>query len=369
MDPSKRPFPHKQGMYSSGEDIEGTESKHKELNPFPTRDYTDRNLIETHEELQIEREFIDYFVQHSEGRTPCWDAVSIKQFCSSVPSRAWRSDAKSKMHLYDCEYGTHRSRDYPTVLAPEELREALKLERFGHARLPDASRRQIMVKNLDASGIYVLAETAACHQVDALRSAISNHISGETAIKVRKPLDGHDKPRLELHLPYLALRKVPQDKIQESGSRFGQQTERWNNFLVPNFNVPEGEPNGHYIIHEARISIVLCIWDHTKWVAYGFCRPCPDDPEEHSDEEDMDSSEGQAEDVEGQEDDLVPGDDIFAPDNGLLNLRMDNIIWEPRKYFLYIMAVWLEVVCQEYTYLVQTLDANVKTFVSSIILQ
>ncbi|KAH7072767.1 hypothetical protein BKA63DRAFT_567359 [Paraphoma chrysanthemicola] len=232
--------------------------------------------------------------------------------------------------------------------------------------MSDASRRQILVKNLNPDVVRTLAETAACHQVDALRDTISKHISGETSIKVQRQVDGEDKPRLELHLPYLTLRRLPLAKSKATCATIGQSRKPRTSFYVPEFAALDGEQSHRYVIHESHVSLALCAWDHTKWTVYAFFKPCPEAEPEDEHKNDVASDDGEEDDSdnegENDDDDLFPTEDILAPDNGAYNLNADQTIWDPRKYFIRIAAIWVALVLREYTYLVQTLDANVKAW-------
>jgi hypothetical protein len=345
-----------------GKIFEGTAPVNEEGTPFPISDYTDLNFFETFRDLGVKRDFLDFFAQHSIGSIPSLDAERIQHFCKHNETTS-ATKIPTVIQLHDREYHTNESRQHPKELTPVQLRQALSEDRFGHANLSDASRRQILVKNLDVKSLQVLAETAACHQVVPLRDAMSKHISGETSFKVRKQIGDSDTPFLELHLPYLALRKAFGGK--PAGFHYNQENngEPHTSFFVPNFADLRGKQDGGYVIHEAQISILLCIWDHSKWVAYAFSRPCPSSTPDESDDQD--------DDVDGSEDDaeecgeiLQPTEDIFAPDNGLHNLSGDQAIWDPRMYYLRITAIWVDVLRREYTYLVETLEMSIKAWVS-----
>jgi hypothetical protein len=330
---------------------------------FPAQEYTDHQFISTFEGLPsqgVKRDFLECFAQHSIGSIPSLDAERILQFCKhDQPAAA--SKVQPVIRLYDLEYQTNKSRKYPERLSPEQLHQALSADRFEHNDLSDANRRQILIKNLDARCVQVLAETAAWHQVEPLRDVMSKHISRETSFRVQKQMYGADMPFLELHLPYLALRKAPGKEPARFHYSHEHNGKSHTSFCVPKFATTSGgEQEDGYVIHEAHISILLCIWDHSKWVAYMLSRPCPGSTsdEQDDDEEDTDASE--------DEDITAPLEDIFAPDNGLHNLSVaDHPIWDPRKYYVRITALWVDVLRREYTHLVETLDMSVKAWVSS----
>jgi hypothetical protein len=196
-----------------------------------------------------------------------------------------------------------------------------------------------------------------------LRDSISKHISGETSIKFQKQADGIDQPRIELHLPYLVLRKVPHGTPPTTSSSIDQHHKLPSSFFVPDLAAQEGELNDHCVIQKASISIVLSIWDRSKWVAYAFSRSCPFDEERRGTEK-SGGMEDDAEETDYEDEEVEPAEDIFAPDNGLHNMSAEHTIWDPRRYYLCVAAIWIDLVQREYKYLVHTLDANVKARVS-----
>jgi hypothetical protein len=336
--------------------------EHEDNSPFPVRPYTDYNIIDTFKELEVQRDYLDFFTEPCKGSAPSWDAELIQDFCKHdkiVP----RMTPQVEIQMNDREYGSNRSRNHPKFLNAEQLRHALGAERFGRSDMPDASRRQIMIRNIDAQVVHALAETAASHQADTLRDSISKHISGETSMKFQKQADGLDQPRIELHLPYLALRKVPHGTPPRTSSSVSQHEEMLSSFFVPNLATQEGDHTSHCIIHEASVSIVLSIWDRSKWVAYAFSKPCPSEDDQEGGEESEDP-EYNAEEDDCEDEGAEPAEDIFVPDNGLHNLSADDTIWDPRRYYLCVVAMWIDLVQREYKYLVHTLDANVKAWVS-----
>jgi hypothetical protein len=335
--------------------------EHEDHLPFPIRPYTDHNNIDIFRKLKVQRDYLAYFTEPCKGSTPSWDAELIQKFCRDDKSLA-STRPTVEVQIHDREYGSNQSREYPETLNAEQLRHALGVERFGEPDMPDASRRQIMVRNIDANVVHVLAETASSHQVDTLRDSISKHISGETSMKFMRQADGFDQPRIELHLPYLALRKVPHGTTPTVSSLSTQHEKLPTSFLVPDFVAQEGEHSDHCVIQTASISIVLSLWDRSKWVAYGFARLCPFDEEQRISEKSKETEDGAGEDDCGDEE-VEPADDILVPDNGLHNMSAEHTIWDPRRYFLCVAAIWIDLVQREYKYLVHTLDANVKAWV------
>jgi hypothetical protein len=137
-------------------------------------------------------------------------------------------------------------------------------------------------------------------------------------------------------------------------------------FYVPDFAVLDGEQGHRYVIHESHISLALCAWDHTKWTVYAFSKPCPERVLPEGENEDNAAS-NDGEENDDDDDDVFSTEDILAPDNGAHNLSADQTIWDPRKYFTRTAATWVALVLREYMYLVQTLDANVRAWVSQSI--
>jgi hypothetical protein len=219
------------------------------------RPFTDRSVYEEWKSTGVERPFLDFFLRPTVTLTPSWEADSVKEFLSRGVDVT--SQKRLSIRLDDREHETNSSRPYAETLSEDELEQHLSRPRFTASSLPDAHRRLISVRNLNVGAITTLAKTALFHQVGALNDALWKHTTSETSFKVHEPLDGFVTPRLEFHMPYLALRK--ESEVRLDGS------EDWKDITFldrasANQNTPE-----RLLIYVAHVSIVLCIWDHKTW--------------------------------------------------------------------------------------------------------
>lgn len=338
-------------------------SKLQPRKPFAYREYNDISFEAFREKINNERDFVESFLEHSESQTPCWNTHVIRNFYQ-ISTQTSSVLPQPEIYLDDRERGTDRSRDYPSALTAEKLRQHLEVERFGEGGLPDVDYRQIRIHNLDPESLLALARTAACHQIDTLRDAFAKHISGATSFRVHERVDGFVTPRLELHLPYLTLREVTCSSDQWKNRDMTQDGESWLDLPLPGSDSDAANQSKRFLIEKAHISIVLCVWDYSKWVGYAFSKGGParnPDAEPDEDEE----SDGEHSDAE--DDDPIPKEDVFAPLDGDHGLFADKLIRDPREYFLRIVNVWIILVLREYTYLVRVLEACVRTWVGLVL--
>ena len=193
-----------------------------------------------------------------------------------------------------------------------------------------------------------------------LRDAFAKHISGATSFRVHESVNGFVTPRPELHLPYLSLRVVSSASDKWNNRDSTQEGESWLDLPLPDSELNSTSRPDRFLIEKAHISIVLCVWDYTKWVGYAFSKGGPayaPDSEPDQDEE----SGGEESDTEGEG--PVPKEDIFAPQTVNHGLYAEKPIRDPREYFLRIVDVWITFVLREYTYLVRVLEACVRAWV------
>jgi hypothetical protein len=326
---------------------------------FALREYIDISFQAFRQNLENERDFVDSFLEDSEDSTPCWKTHVIRNFCQTV-TQPLSARPQPEVRLDDRERGTNESRRYPAALTAEELRQYLEVGRFGVANLPDADYRQIRIHNLDPESLLALARTSACHQVDTLRDAFAKHISNATSFRVHERVDGFVTPRLELHLPYLALRQVSSASDLWKNRDLTQEGESWLDLPLPDSEPSAADQPDRFLIEKAHISTVLCVWDYSKWVGYAFSKGGPMDKPDHEPEE----SDGEESDTE--DDCSVPKEDVFAPRNVNHDLYAEDPIRDPREYFLRVVDVWIIFILREYTYLVRVLEACVRAWVCLI---
>lgn len=334
-------------------------SPHRES--FEYREYSERSFEAFRKDIKNERDFWDSFLEDSESSTPCWNTHVIRDFCRPS-TQASSARPQPTIYLDDRERETNRSRDYPGILTPETLREHLEVERFGVKNLPNVDYRQIRIHNPDPEALLALARTSACHQVDTLRDAFAKHISDATSLRIHERVDGFVTPRPEFHLPYLSLRRVSSTSDEWKNRDLTKEGESWLDLPLPDSEWNVASKPGRFLIEKAHISIILCIWDYSKWVGYAFSKGDAAYTSDHESDED-EGSDGEDSDIE--DDGPIPKEDIFAPQNVNHGLFADKPIRDPKDYFLRVVDVWMVFVLRKYTYLVRVLEACIRTWVRS----
>jgi len=331
-------------------------SKFRHRKPFAHREYNERSFEAFRQDIANERDLLDSFLEDSESPTPCWNTHVIRNFCqTSIPTLPVQ--CQPEIHLDDRDRKTKQGRDYPELLSPEDLQRHLEVERFGKEGLPNADYRQIRIHNLNPESLLALARTAACHQVDTLRDAFAKHISCATSFRVHERVEGFVVPRLELHLPYLTLREVSSTSCQWKSRDSSEEGEGWLDLPLPESGPDAEQRSNRFLIKKAHVSIVFCVWDYSKWVAYAFSKGGP----MHTPGQETDASD--EEDSDSEDDALEPKEDIFAPRDVDHGLYGDDPIRDPREYFLRVVDVWIIFILREYMYLVRVLEACVRAWV------
>jgi hypothetical protein len=341
--------------------VSGKAHQIRRSKPFARREYNDSSFDQFREEIKNERDFLESFLEDNESSSPCWNTKVIQEFCETRTQTA-ETRLQPEIYLDDRERGTNRSRKYPDTLTADELRQHLEVQRFGAAGLANADYRQIRIHNLNPESLLAIARTSACHQVDTLRDAFAKHISGETSFRVHERVIGFVTPRLELHLPYLTLREVASSSDQWKNRDLNEEGESWLDLPLPDSELNAASRPDRFLIEKAHFSIVLCVWDYSKWVGYAFSRggPACTPDDEFDGVEEMNG-----EDSDTEDDIPIPKEDIFAPRNVDHGLYAEDPIRDPRLYFLRIVDVWIVFVLREYTYLVRILEVCVVSWVRS----
>jgi hypothetical protein len=337
---------------------------------YASRKYTDRSFDETTTEINNQRTFWDSFLGDNETSTPCRSTEVIRDFCETG-SQIIAAHLQPEIHLDDRDHKKDESRECPHPLTTDKLHQKLRLKRFGLKGQPDADYRRISIRNINPDSIFVLAQTAAHHQRDTLRDAVSKHLDRKTSLRIHERTDGFVTPRPELHLPYLMLREVFSESDEWKARELGEEGESWLDIPLPMSKSRREDRPNRFLIKKSHTSIVLCVWDYSKWVGYGFFNGGPVGADDEVDDEgdgegcgegDSDEADDGAE--EGvEENEPIPRREIFAPDDDNHDMYSDTLIHDPRRYFLRITGVWMRFVVREYTYLVEQLEAYVEAWV------
>lgn len=196
-------------------------------------------------------------------------------------------------------------------------------------------RRTVFVTDLDRQSLLAMARTASPYHYQALQNAFYRYFaSAETYIGVNLPTVGVSRFELAFHLPFRALRRLP-NKTQPHVA-FDVTFLDW-----------EGR-NSAYIF-PAKYSFVITGTDDWRWMAYCFVDTFFDT------DEDAESASYYAD--PNQSPDGIPLDPCAAGRDA-----MDNVVQDPREYFLRILEARLACVSDEWLCIVQEIERNVKLY-------
>jgi hypothetical protein len=114
-------------------------------------------------------------------------------------------------------------------------------------------------------------------------------------------------------------------------------------FLRLDLNEP---PDTQYAVVEAHCSVIIFGVDDCDWIGYKFMNSFGEDIRDGND----------VEEYESDDDDDEIYQDLFAGGGSYIVPDSDDQIWDPRTYFLHAVALRVEVMTKEYTYVVQHIE-------------
>jgi hypothetical protein len=192
------------------------------------------------------------------------------------------------------------------------------------------------------------------------------------AFDVVVQVDGYLMFNLLFNVSYLKLRETPskQSQLQPPRTKI-QQFETDLSFL--NIDCKDGKGPALFAIRTAHTTISIFGCDHFEWTGYAFSDHNPNDTEYWDiDCETEDNERTGNDDVEddGSEYEEVVcdmlNDDRFASDGLILHPDANPTIWDPRRYFLRVVAIRVEIILQEYVYMVETLESGIEHWVNHL---
>ncbi|KAH4056241.1 hypothetical protein HBH98_032090 [Parastagonospora nodorum] len=286
---------------------------------------------------------LDAFLEDAESSIPAWEMTVIIDFLQSKRPYSTSIRHLARARLDDREHGSGQCRDHPEWLTSNQLHDALLKQRFKCSDSPDAGRRLIYIHQPDAEFMLALIRTVYCHQTEALRDTLWKYISFKTSIRVSVPL--FDKFVLEFHLAFLTLRNFTNyDTSASTASAHASGTELDVSFLVVNCAEHRGQKcSCKHIIRESQMSVVICGWDDQNWVGWGLFNTSSD-PTDEFDPEDQRELREDYYAADGEDGPVVDAEDP---------------IWDPRRYWLRIIDIRLQLVLKEWVWLVRNLEAGV----------
>ncbi|KAH8900825.1 hypothetical protein GQ53DRAFT_131035 [Thozetella sp. PMI_491] len=242
-------------------------------------------------------------------------------------------------------------------LSALELLWALQQKRFTESReaesgeISDADRRLIYITNLDSWTIGALVLTASNQFSWAMSGFLFNHLA------LRPLIDARIKPTklavfsLEFHLPYFAWRTGPgrEDPRRKANGR--RLRKSWPlGFLMKD---KTREAGGQDCIYEACVSCVLTGYNDYIWTGCLGVDTYFDDASQSQDH------------VENFDNNQPMRSDPLLASHGEHH-DANKPIWDPREYFLRVLAARLRKVACEWGNVVTRLDGGMKGWIRKV---
>lgn len=157
--------------------------------------------------------------------------------------------------------------------------------------------------------------------------------------------------RLEFHLPYLTMRRFEASPTDEQCSE-----NKWDDLSFLRVDLGDSTRNLQSAIYTAHATIVISGPDHFKYIGFSILDPgCPKFQFGENDETQDDDMEGNEEYEDAKD---GPQEDEFGTDGWHNVLIADGLNVDPRAYFVRAVRIRLEIVHQEYEYLVGNLESG-----------
>jgi hypothetical protein len=164
--------------------------------------------------------------------------------------------------------------------------------------------------------------------------------------------------KLVLNVPCLMLKDSTKDPLASSSLVRGRCKTHWADLSYLPLETETGDLSDHFAIYESQTTVVISGCDHSKWFGFAFGSIGPDDPS--PDEDNVDQVDAEQVDVS----DLTPLEDLFATGGSENVFDLRDTIWDPRVYFLSVARIRIDIATQGYEYLVRTIEAGARDWVS-----
>ncbi|KAH7083870.1 hypothetical protein FB567DRAFT_604960 [Paraphoma chrysanthemicola] len=321
---------------------------------------------------EVECNFLQAFFPPSGDATVDFELEAIQQLCA-VTSATSEPDNGFRAYLdYQVKYtntDTYRQ-VYSQSMTVAQLRQNLSQidaspplshqanqQRYSEAEV-DADRQLIYIDRLDRDIIHVLLKAVRHSHFDALANAIRKHVRRQTGLTVTFATQSIPHFQLELHVPYLTLRRSCDENIKITTT---QQQHRIDIEFPPQPSIKSSFIS--YTITEAHHTVVISGTCDSHWVGFAFS----DSSIVRSSEKDEEYAHGvREESVETVEEELEHTDgDVFQTPN-CITMGRSETIWDPRLYFLMVCANRMGLVCNEYERMVSTIEKDLTRIISEV---
>ncbi|KAF2234442.1 hypothetical protein EV356DRAFT_466610 [Viridothelium virens] len=200
-----------------------------------------------------------------------------------------------------------------------------------------AERRTIYVANPSSNSMLALAATVAPANATVLRDFLDRHVASRAYFGASTASAFMPQFVLEFHIPFFSLRRGR--GLKDSRLLNGQPFRKSRSLPLPRSQKKDEEQD---FFHEAQVSMLLYGIDEWVWTAY--C--CVDTY--------FGSEPGHRTYHEGSEDDSGMSYGVDAPSGGSRELRFPT--WNPREYFLMVLARRMMQATREWTNLVHVFE-------------
>jgi hypothetical protein len=163
-------------------------------------------------------------------------------------------------------------------------------------------------------------------------------------------------------LPCLSLEESTGNVPNEQSFLDRQNKKQWEDLSHLPLESKTGQLSNRFLIYETRTTVVISGCSNTDWFGFalgniGPVHTSPDDDDDGADaQNDLRYSD--------MNHDPEPEEDFFATGGYEPVLNPDNMIWDPRIYFLRATEMRLCIATQASEYLVRKLDAGCHDWVS-----
>ncbi|KAF1950725.1 hypothetical protein CC80DRAFT_225667 [Byssothecium circinans] len=228
-------------------------------------------------------------------------------------------------------------RAYKSPLSAAQLHESQKRKTIGHVDLPDADRRLIYVSDIDILYLDALINTVLGDDAPVLKDTVWKHVALQTSLGVRIPTRGYPVFRMELCVPFYALRTyLPREETTNPTARVTRDL----SFLIRDF--PGTRKTAHLNLHEVHVAVAICGISEKRWTAYCF-EDTAYDPDRALEEDDFCYDGANMDPIAS-----TTHDGVFLDANWPLR--------EPRVYFITILRYRICQICFEWTGLIRTVE-------------
>lgn len=171
-------------------------------------------------------------------------------------------------------------------------------------------------------------------------------VSTRPLTKIHAQVDGFKTFQLEFHVPFPTLRCSHTACLGGSGATDGKI---WLDVDFLDIECDRDDGPCSWILREANVSVVVCGWDHCRWVGWAFSNTLSD-PTSRDEEEPE-----------------VPEDHFAADGDGPGDVQIidaNDPIWEPREYWLGIVNIRMIMIYKEWKWLVRNVERRIEAWVS-----